>query len=416
MDAFYTAMLSDRQANGLTCYIAKEKVPDSSMFVCLTVRAGSAFEKEKEQGLLHFLEHLSAAPVLCGGFRNTCGQCGFLAFDHAFTSFYETSYVFKAVDPEGVLLWDSLLTARGILDGRYLEQSAFLATKRDVLNECDCFMRKPWYEDCLAKFRRISISLPVGLKENVENAGLSEMERIRKQFYTRRQAAVIVVSPQEAGEVYGMLEKAFGDSSGSLFPDERREAAAGRICAERRAGGGGEEAAGTTFLYAWYPRSVLPAYETLQKNMFLSVLTAAIEVSFAGWEKAASAECSVDIFSSCRYLFKVKLTLYRPEGRVEDLREMASGLSFDEKLFTQARTEILTQLEKQDGLRRTVPLPGELVKGCREHFLFSEPFTEPEQEYAFCCASLKRIGFEETREAYLKLMWELLDVPSASCK
>lgn len=397
----------EQLSGGLTLYIGKADSVDSSTAMCMSVKSGSAYEVLGERGLSHYLEHLSIYPHLYAEKNNVHSMTYFKAFNYAFTSFYDTAYFFKAVDPTKEMLYNSLITAKGILDGIFLDEEGFSRTRKDVLAEYHDFIRKSWYSACNNMLKAINISMPIGCKEDIRRADLADLQKMHEKHYEQQKTAIIISSPHDIKTVSTMVNEIFERTYVRELrrPIEVRE---GGECEEPERKDIPEAGLGHPLFYAWFPRRLNTVLETLGSYMELSVLSRAIELAILERKGIDSAECNVELFNHGRYLFKIRLLEKDQTESLPSSTEIFRGVCFSIQLFQNAKNEVIKQLKEQYAIRSDEMNPGEILNCCREHFLFDEPIINLEKEYSICLDFLEKIDYDQTKMEFHSIIQQFL--------
>lgn len=193
--------------NGLSCYSIAHRDMTDSMALCLMIKAGSADEEKGEKGWVRFLERLSVYPTFHSDRK--LGKGCFRAFDYACTSFSYTAFFFRTMDSAEELLRNSISSAKGILDGIFLNESAFNETKEVVLREYGLLREKPWYSLYVRALNDKGITLPIGIHEDILAAELEKLSDRHCRWYRPENAALFIYSPYSAQEVKNMTEQIF---------------------------------------------------------------------------------------------------------------------------------------------------------------------------------------------------------------
>ena len=378
-----------RLPNGLCCYVVQNMETNNDISIQLLVRAGALQEKKGERGWFHFLEHLLIYPHLYPA-PNRDADIGFKAFDYAYVSFCETAYLFQGSDGTGELLRDSFRTARGILEGSFLSEMAFLQTKGDVLKEYESFTRKRWFASSVNLLNSISASLPIGSREDISKVGYGKLIEKHKQAYRMENAAIIVSSSRSAEEIQILLQQVFQEE----IREDRKEENCHREWRHSNIYSGKFSVEEPYLFLAWLPRQAREFPKLVQEHVHLAILARALELGVLdmGWK--GKAECTVEIFHANAYLFCLALSeKFQEEKSAREIRGFVQNLFLTKSLFLQAKEVVSRQLDKQEHC----PL-AEAVSECREHFLYGEPFLGMEEE--FYCTILANCKYEDVRNKF----------------
>lgn len=384
--------------NGLTYYIIRETRQRNSSMVCLSIKAGAALEKSGEKGWFHLLEHLSIQKNPYVSSSNIGTTEYFKTFNYAFTSFYETAYFFKTADTTRDLLKDSLMTAKGILDGAFLREAAFAQTKKDVLREYHAFTQKAWYSLCVKKLDSLSMTMPIGIEEDIQGADYVKLLQLRREYYRTKNAAVIITSPYDNLAVYDMLNRIFCKEVNDNNQENRIAGSCTAKNHNRKAELNSEIQ--PYVLLAWYPRKLLPVIETLEMYMLLTVIARSVEIALVRKEEISIAVCDVDIFSHSRYMFKLSL-LNRDKMFSEDIViRVLQDIPYTSELFETVKGCVLTRIMKQHGSGRTGGQAGESMNDCRKHFIFEEPVIPIGNECDIHFKSLHHLKYKAVKDGF----------------
>ncbi|GHU42144.1 peptidase M16 [Spirochaetia bacterium] len=215
--------------NGLTYYLLENKKPEDRAYLTLAVHAGSIFEEDDEQGLMHFVEHMAFNGTerfpesdLIEYLRSLGMRFG--ADVNAFTSFDRTVYgievpVEKSGDgvkriPEKALDIISDWTNKILfLQKDVVEERAIIMEEyRTRLGANNRLMR-----DLLKLIAAGSVyadRLPIGKPEVIQAASSDKLKNLYKNWYVPENMAVIIVGDFDAANLENNLAAIFtGDKS-----------------------------------------------------------------------------------------------------------------------------------------------------------------------------------------------------------
>ncbi|MDR2659872.1 MAG: insulinase family protein [Spirochaetaceae bacterium] len=386
--------------NGLAFYACKAQAPVNTFSVCLSVRAGAAYEGDGEHGLSHFLEHLSLYPHLYGS--SYLQNLYFNAFNYAYTSFYETAYLFKAVDYAQGLLKNSLLTAKGILEGTFLSESALIQTRKDILTEYCDFLAKPWQKAYINLLNRLSMTLPAGWEKDILRADYEKLTQIHRKRYKPENAAIIVVSAYDADTVYSMLDKIFRLESDLYFNYQKTKPANSELAmltSKKRT-----EVNSYSYI-ACCQREKTSAKKTLKNYMLFAVSARAIEISLTEKEEIMSTECAAAVFGNDKYIFSLKLLKNNDILFRDNYQKFDYKLCFSIGLFEKARAAAIRQIDELIKYSLAGGLSsGDIIDCCIEHFLYGEPIISIENNAAICYDFLNRLEYGEAKILFESLV------------
>ena len=358
MESFGEYVKGVKLNSGLSIYLVSNRNTTSNISVCLLVKAGSAFERQGERGWFHFLEHLSIYPSLYKSIDETSNLGKFLAFDYAYTSFYETAFWFHASDETGELLLDSLKTMKGILCGNYIKEEAFAITKRDVITEYNDYEEKIWFKECNRALKSRSICMPVGEKADITKAVYADMLQMQQQYYRNDNAAILIRSAMPMEQILQFVSDVFDVESHVYL--------------------------------AWIKRiEMQQEVELIHRYMELAIVARAIEMIAQGGNDVEQTECSITIFNEKFYLIKLEAMSY------SQIKFNNFVLSKD--LFESARQAVKKQLNDQYDITNSKLDNEEILMCCREHFLFGEPILCVENEEGIYLNEIQRCVFDKVK-------------------
>lgn len=397
---------SCRLKNGLICYINYDKRKKRSTGVCLVVKAGSAMEKEGQKGWFHFLEHLSAYSSLSVPESKTDKEKYFRAFEYSYTSFYETAYYFKAVDTTGVMLVNSLISVKHILDGNLLMDNAVPKTRKDVLDEWNSCRQKPGYSVYVKKLALMDLILPVGLPEDIDRIDYELIKKLHKAYYRMNNAAIIISSPLETDVVYQLIQQVFIRNFAIQYPFG--------ILPKATLTDGGDyekETAENRQLYrmaAWYPRRNLPGLENLEIQILHTVMAKGVEISLMSKKEIEIAVCCPEVFDEGNYLFQLSIVRKDKIAVADILHKIIRQITYSPELFELSKNVALACFRKECSPSGG-PDMEEIIKRCREHFLFQEPVFLLKNEYDVKVELLNNLKYHTVKNGFDCIMEQFAD-------
>jgi len=198
--------------NGLWSFVKPR--PDTEV-VSLQVwfRVGSAYEKDNERGLAHFLEHM----VFNGNDKYKYGEAEALIESYggilnAGTSKEYTYYYINIARPYWKIALDVLfhLTMRATLEEKMIEKE-----KPIVLEELYRDMDNPhvihWWEFEKTVYKVSPFRFPIiGFEKTIKNFNRALLLNFYQKFYNPANACVVVVGNIEPKEVFQFIEETFG--------------------------------------------------------------------------------------------------------------------------------------------------------------------------------------------------------------
>ena len=207
--------------NGLTYYIRKNAKPEKKIELRLAINAGSVLEKNEQQGVAHFLEHMAF-----NGTKNFpknqlteyLGKSGvrFGADLNASTGFDETIYMLpiSSADPKVVsngfqIIRDwagNLLFDQGEIDK---ERGIILEEKRMRQGASMRMMTK--YFPTLSNGSMYGSRIPIGQESIIKTAPRKTFVDFYNTWYRPNNMAVIVVGDVDIADAEAKIKKLFGD-------------------------------------------------------------------------------------------------------------------------------------------------------------------------------------------------------------
>ncbi len=206
--------------NGMRYAILPNAEPPNRASLRLFVDAGSLMEKDNQQGLAHFLEHMAF-----NGTKNfPAGEMveyfqrlgmGFGNHTNAHTSFHETVYKLELPNTEDKMLDEGFSLLRDYADGMLLEEKEIEDERGIILSEKrtrDSVGWRTFVEQINFAFpeHQLSKRMPIGTEEVIKNAGRDRFVEFYNDWYTPNRMAVIVVGDIEVAKVEGMIKQHLG--------------------------------------------------------------------------------------------------------------------------------------------------------------------------------------------------------------
>ncbi|TDR32506.1 zinc protease [Hydromonas duriensis] len=207
-------------ANGLNYYILPNSTPEKKVELRLIVKTGSLNERDDEQGLAHFMEHMAFNGTTNFPKHELVNQLEkmgvqFGADLNAYTGFNETVYILPipTADPNNL--------AKGM---QILEDWAFNATLADsdieqernvILEEWRASTQNPQariQEQSLAVLTKDSLyakRLPIGKTDIIEHAPPSTLRAFYKRWYRPNLMAVVMVGDVTVAQGKALIQQHF---------------------------------------------------------------------------------------------------------------------------------------------------------------------------------------------------------------
>lgn len=207
--------------NGFTWKFRQHDNPPGKMAIIMHVRTGSLNEKDSQQGLAHFIEHMAfngsenfAPGELIPYFESVGMEFG--GDLNAFTSFDQTAYMLFLPDTNPEEIDKALLVLSDYAFRMLLLKEEIDKERGVVLEESrrgkGAFQRirdKLWPE--LFADTRFAVRLPIGKDEILESAKRPEFEDYYRTWYRPENMTLVMVGDVEASKVIPMIKKQFGN-------------------------------------------------------------------------------------------------------------------------------------------------------------------------------------------------------------
>ncbi len=206
-------------SNGMTYYIRKNAKPENKVELRLAVNIGSTAEREDQQGLAHFLEHMAfngtknfAKNDLVSYLQSIGVRFG--ADLNAYTSFDETVYMLSIPTEKKELLDKGLLVLSDWASTITLDPAEVQKERGVVLEElrlgkgADQRMRDRYF----SKIFRGSIyadRLPIGKREVLEKFDIKVLTDFYEDWYRPEMMAVVVVGALDIDEMEKKIQANF---------------------------------------------------------------------------------------------------------------------------------------------------------------------------------------------------------------
>jgi len=221
----------DTLENGLVYYIRENAYPKNRVELRLVINAGSMQENEKQQGLAHFLEHMSfngTASFEKNDIVDYLQSVGVRFGPHlnAYTSFDETVYkIALPTDSAEVLeagfqilsewAWQLSLEAEEIDK----ERGVVIEEWRKRQGASNRLFEQ--YFPIIYESSRYAKRLPIGKKEILENFDYQTLKDFYENWYRPDLMAVVVVGDMPQATAQALIEKYFGIIPNKENPPER---------------------------------------------------------------------------------------------------------------------------------------------------------------------------------------------------
>ena len=205
--------------NGLTYYIEKNAKPEKKMELRLVVNAGSILEDPDQQGLAHFMEHMSfngskhfPKNELVDYLQKVGVKFG--ADLNAYTSFDETVYILpiSTDDPDIVEKGFTVLedwAGNNLLDKTEIDKERGVVLEESRLSKGAQQRMLRQYFPKLFNGSRYATRLPIGKDSILKTFKPATLERFYKQWYRPDLMAVIVVGDIDPALALNEIKKHF---------------------------------------------------------------------------------------------------------------------------------------------------------------------------------------------------------------
>jgi len=219
--------------NGFTYYIRKNVEPKNRVTMYLANKVGSVLENDDQQGLAHFMEHMSfngtkhfpknemVSYLQKAGVR-------FGADLNAYTSFDETVYQLPIPTDDPVILKNGFQIMRdwaqeATLDSLEIEKErgVILEEKRLGKNAQQRLQYK--YLPVILNQSRYSNRLPIGTEEVLKNFTSSTIRSFYTDWYRPNLQALIVVGDIDVNATENTIKEMFSDLKSPAKPRERTD-------------------------------------------------------------------------------------------------------------------------------------------------------------------------------------------------
>ena len=207
-------------SNGLTYYIQKNAKPENKVELRLAVNVGSTSERDDQQGLAHFLEHMafngtkSFKKNELVSYLQSIGV-RFGADLNAFTSFDETVYMLSVPTEKKELLDKGLLVLNEWASAITLDPEEIQKERGVVLEElrlgkgAEQRMRDRYFSK-IFKGSTYAERLPIGKKEVLDTFDPKVLRDFYEDWYRPDLMAVVAVGALDVDEMEKKIQASFG--------------------------------------------------------------------------------------------------------------------------------------------------------------------------------------------------------------
>ncbi len=214
-------MLNGELKNGLKYYIKENKFPQKTAIFYLVINSGSTDEKDGEQGLAHFLEHMAFNGSRDFSKNELIKQLESLGVKfgadlNAQTSYDQTSYVLT-INVNEKNLQDTFKVFSNWIDGVKIDPKE-LDKERGVIMEEERQRNTPGYRLYLAQTKDIfegSIYLkrvPIGDMNVIKSVDARHMQEFYERLYQPRFMSFVAVGDFDKNEIKSLIEKSFSQA------------------------------------------------------------------------------------------------------------------------------------------------------------------------------------------------------------
>ncbi len=219
-------MLNGELKNGLKYYIKENKFPQKTAIFYLVINSGSTDEKDGEQGLAHFLEHMAFNGSRDFSKNELIKQLESLGVKfgadlNAQTSYDQTSYVLT-INVNEKNLQDTFKVFSNWIDGVKIDPKE-LDKERGVIMEEERQRNTPGYRLYLAQTKDIfegSIYLkrvPIGDMNVIKSVDAKHMQEFYERLYQPRFMSFVAVGDFDKNEIKSLIEKSFSQAKNTNF-------------------------------------------------------------------------------------------------------------------------------------------------------------------------------------------------------
>lgn len=216
-----TAITTGKLANGFSYYIRRNVEPKNRAQLYLALKAGSILETHNQQGLAHFIEHMSfngTTHYPKNELVNYLQKSGirFGADLNAYTSFDETVYQLPVPTDDPELFKNAMQIMRdwaqeASLDAAEIEKERGVVLEEKRLGKGAQERMRNKYLPLLLNNSRYSNRLPIGTEDVLKNATKETLRQFYQDWYRPDLQALIVVGDINVKEIEQMIKNTFSD-------------------------------------------------------------------------------------------------------------------------------------------------------------------------------------------------------------
>ncbi|MBI1305068.1 MAG: insulinase family protein [Bacteroidetes bacterium] len=213
-------VVTGKLANGLQYFIMHNEKPEDKVEMRLVVNAGSVLERDDQQGLAHFLEHMAfngsehfKKNELVDYLQSAGVKFG--AHLNAYTSFDETVYMLSLPTADKTVMDKGYLILEDWASHLLLEQTEIVKERGVVLEEFRLGLgaEKRMMKDYLPKLlynSKYAERLPIGKKEILQTFSRDALESFYTNWYRPDLMAIVVVGNIDVQTARKKIEEHFG--------------------------------------------------------------------------------------------------------------------------------------------------------------------------------------------------------------
>jgi zinc protease len=215
--------------NGMRYAIMHNSTPPGQVSMRLNFDVGSLMERDDQQGLAHFLEHMafngSTNVPTRGEMVKDLERLGlaFGADTNAQTGFDSTVYKFDLPKSDDQTVDTSLMLLREIAGNLTLDQGAMDQERGVILSE-ERLRDTPGYRVTKQRFgfmmagQRPPERFPIGLVPVIQNAKVGQIADLYHKYYRPERATLVVVGDIDPAAMEAKIKARFGDWQGKGEP------------------------------------------------------------------------------------------------------------------------------------------------------------------------------------------------------
>ncbi|MDR7271521.1 zinc protease [Pelomonas saccharophila] len=218
-----------RLPNGLRYALQHNETPKDGVAMRMRIGAGSLQERDGEQGLAHFLEHMAfrgSAKVADGEVVHMLQRQGlsFGADTNAFTDFDQTVYHFNFPKADAAALDTGLMLFREIgehlkLDAQLIEQEKGVVLSEERTRDVPGMRAFVAEQSLTLAGTRVAQRLPIGRIDTVQATTVDKLRRYYQANYRPDNATLIVVGNIDVDAVEKQIRERFADWKAAGKPD-----------------------------------------------------------------------------------------------------------------------------------------------------------------------------------------------------